>query len=322
MRLTQCVEVYGEFREVADVTRGRLKFSVRRWLKAGGRDDADLIDVADLDAFRVATKGTMSPTSIETTVRDIRLLLKIVCGRCLPVGRRLRFILPPPSPPTTADLDAVLSVCDQAVYPIQTGRAAYRDWGTASDGLAWRGFLLIGLFTGLRLGDLLGLEWRHVSRDTISFRASKTSTLHEFPIPAPLQAVLCQLREHVVSERVLPFRARRLIWRELTRLCNLAGVRPFGPQHLRQACVTSWSEVSDTCRAIIHGCGLGVTRFYVDPCRVLRSNMDRFPWPPLALPPEQRDERIRRLDSVRAKLDRVPLDQLASVERVVEAFAG
>lgn len=153
MRLTDCVERYAEFREVRPATIQRLKFSIRRWEKLGCEMNAMAISVSDLDAFRIAARESLGPVSIETTVRDVRLLLKIVCGVILPVGRRLRIVLSPPSPPTTVEIDAVLRVCDQATYPITNGRAAAREWGTASDALAWRGFILIGLFTGLRLSE-------------------------------------------------------------------------------------------------------------------------------------------------------------------------
>jgi integrase len=56
----------------------------------------------------------------------------------------------------------------------------------------WRGMILLGLYTGQRLGDLARLTWGavHLERMEIAFRTSKTGRMILLPIVAPLAEYL------------------------------------------------------------------------------------------------------------------------------------
>ena len=69
-------------------------------------------------------------------------------------------------------------------------------WEAASDSLEWRNLLMLGLFTGQRLGDLRKLKWSHIDLEKREIRITtqKTKRNQVCLIPPPLANWLTNIR--------------------------------------------------------------------------------------------------------------------------------
>lgn len=227
------------------------------------------------------TRG-LKPDTIESTVKIVKAVLRYCRDRGwinrLPVwGKPLPSEPPEPDPAKLEELAALYSVRQHA-------KLFGSGLRSPADGFsAW---LSLGLWTGLRLMDLSwNLERRHVlwDRGCVRFRASKTSKVHLFPISGPVEFHL-RLAEQGAGDRLFGIRNGQQVERELTRLCEIAGIRRLTPQNIRQASVTEWDALG--VGHLIHGCGLRdgekvprVMRHYLGVLRRLEAVADQFPWP-------------------------------------------
>lgn len=182
------------------------------------------------------------------------------------------------------DLEKVYAQAGAATYPARTFNGdtvgCWRFWSDDDRERFWRALLFLGYWTGLRIGDLRRLTWASVFTDRIEWKASKTDVAHVFPVTADVQRHLDMVRG-LDSVYVVPIArgSLRFIRKELSRLCRLAGVESFGPQKMRRASVTEWGCTTNDAGALIHGCGLGIRRHYVNPLKVLSRASERFELP-------------------------------------------
>ncbi|MBC7821686.1 MAG: hypothetical protein IAG10_32775 [Planctomycetaceae bacterium] len=257
------------------------------------------ITTANIEKFRASClEAKLSSTTIEDTISDMLTVLRGTKCKVPDPGRRLRSPRPTAKQPTTADIGKVYGLVSHTIYPRRTfiGPAAsysqktkreqWKLWTTDERERFWRGLLFLGYWTGLRIGDLRQLEWSHVCVDRIDWQASKTGAPHVFPITPDVQRHLDMLRGlDPVYVTPIPKWSIRFVRRELTRLCNLAGVERFGPQMVRRASISEWSCTTNDAGSLVHGCGLGIRQHYVNPLKVLTRAAVSF-----ELPVEMREQ--------------------------------
>jgi len=96
----------------------------------------------------------------------------------------------------------------------------------------WRTAILIGFYSGARLGDVANLTWANVDLDrgTISYRQTKTGATVEFPIHENLQARLLETVGDTPNRPLCPTLAGRTVSSEcglsaeFAKLMNEAGI--------------------------------------------------------------------------------------------------
>lgn len=321
MRLTDAIPSSG----IAQRTAQKLRHTITFWIKHGGSENPREISTAMCESVRAAASSEhLSATTIERSISDI-LTLCHYAGCHVEAGRRLRLRVKCKSVPLLESIGRLYDVAEQCNWPSRLRGADWRWMNLTSENrLNWlRGFIALGLWTGLRASDLLKLEWSAIEDERIVIEASKTGKEHRFPLPSILKGLIEPLRALNratvlgVGEHTL-----HLIRDELTRLCGVAGIAQIGPQALRRASITTWATVSPEAGRIVHGTGLGVLAHYYDGEQILRAAMDRFPWPSQMLPPELRDARQREQSELLSVLSRLPADRVGDVLRIARAFAG
>lgn len=269
-----------EDRQLAEGTRRRMGYSVNRWKRVLGAEGP-----GDFAAFRrKCLEIGLSPHSAEQTVRDIATLLKFA-GEDVDTGKRLRCPLPDPRVPTTAELSSVIDAAAAAEWPT---KQPPEPW--------WRAFFAVGLWTSLRLRDLLGLTWDAISEDMIRCVPKKTlryGLAQEIPghqaVGRALQG-LARRDESVFTHRT-SFKQMR---REMGRLCKAAGVPYFTPHDIRRAGITMWSLAHPEAGRLIHGSGKrDILRHYLSPIQVLKSAAPRCRLPDALLTNEEKDRVVQ-----------------------------
>jgi len=160
-------------------THERYETSIKRFLEfLGPKADRDLesLSVSEVLAFRDGVAKRLSAGSTNMDLKVLRaclyaaqrqdLLEKNVAAKVEPVkqrgeGKRRAF--------TLDEVRKVLDQCDET-------------------GGEWRGLVLVGLYTGQRLGDVAKLTWSQVDliHGRISFVTSKTGKRLEMALAKPL----------------------------------------------------------------------------------------------------------------------------------------
>ncbi len=242
------------------VTRYRLArtlvHSVNRWLRFGGPALANELTTESIAAFRkAAADAGLSPWTAEKTITDVLTAAKF-CGVAVDRGRRVRKPNPTPDP-----------------APIETIEAIWPHLAPWS-----RQLLALAYWTGLRLTDACGAHLHgDFSRDHFRWSANKTGKDHVWPLPA-------WLRQMMADRSGIPYRAANdhaqvIIRAEFERACKLAKVPRLLPIQLRQRAVTEWTRANAKAGEILHGCGLGVLRHYIEPLSILESAAPRVRLP-------------------------------------------
>ena len=102
----------------------------------------------------------------------------------------------------------------------------------ASDAVRWLP-LWVSIETGLRVGDVVSLKWENVSRDSISFVASKTKKSGTARISRALFGALCATKRE--SDWCFPSPKdsnkhirRETVWYRIKSACKRAGIDAAG----------------------------------------------------------------------------------------------
>jgi hypothetical protein len=80
-------------------------------------------------------------------------------------------------------------------------------------------------------------------------------------------------------------------------------------QQLRRASITLWMQAHPEAGRIVHGCGLGVLRHYLDPWTILVSAAPRFTLPVVCLSPQERSATRRARNELIECFDRAGREQ-------------
>lgn len=322
MTLTEALASYcsapGLSKSTTDTARRRLN----AWVRVTGSDA--LPDAASFAAFRSrALDSKLSPTTIEQTIQEV-VRLAGIAGSPVNAGKPLRRQFKCRPVPQLEAVAKLYAIADQCQFPSRIIEAdGTRTTPTAEFRADWlRAFLVLQVWTGFRIGDLLRLTCDSVTSDRIVWQASKTAKEHRLPMCSAVGEHLKKLeRKRPTILSVGPGSHHSLL-DELARLSTIAGVETITPQALRRASVTTWATVSPEAGRIVHGTGLGVLRHYYDGEQILRACADRFPWPASMLPLDQRSERQRLASETESVLARLSPERIADVLRVARAFAG
>lgn len=303
--------------EVSCRTAKKYQYRLSLWRRLGC--PLELEDIADehFALFRIiALRKRLKPTTINATVRDVVALTKRG-GASFDAGETLKELAVCKPVPEIDQISRAYEMAHTARWPNCKGSKT-PGLCRITNGQFWQAFILMIYYTGMRLEDAHDLKWQDITDGSIQIVAKKTGKQHFWPLPSVLKDHLTSLRE-IGSEKVfgLPKWPFERIRRELVRL----GGKGLTPQALRRSAVTTWTEVNDTARLIIQGCGLGVTISYVDQLRILKRLTPRFPFPLAALPPELRDASSRCQAEIADILRTMPADELQNVLRVARAFA-
>ncbi len=97
--------------------------------------------------------------------------------------------------------------------------------------------VLLGAHAGLRVAEMLSLTWQDVSltRGTLTVRSGKGGKKRTITLSGTLRAALADGKERGMRGRVLPWTYQVALWREMARLCQLAGVENRGLHALRHS---------------------------------------------------------------------------------------
>jgi integrase len=275
--------------DASEKTLERHRYDIKRWRKLMGDLDVTEIRTHEFARYRKLAKASQAANTVNTTCRTVSQILRCcaqqgVIEQAPDPGRQLNVAGPEPHVPTVAELDRLYRATHLAAWP----RSHVRPWEW------WRCLMVVGIWTGLRLQDLLwGLAWQHIDFEerSITFRASKTrryKKLHTFPIvpivERHLRAMIPPGPHCPSSRRVFgPSQCTDLIRRELRRFSADAGIDPsVTMQTFRRASITLWSRADHTAGQLVHGTGLPkVMLHYLHVGEILRSASERFPWPPV-----------------------------------------
>lgn len=231
----------------------------RRFERVTGVSDITKIDTQTVIDFRRQCSATLSAVTTEKTITDVLTVVKHGTGKTIDPGRRLKQPRPEPSPVPISSIDAIW-----AVSP-----AWLRQW------------LVLTYWTALRLQDSIALQIQlsasgKLPDGPLRWQAGKTSINHVWPVPSWIRAHMTPL-ELPYSQPTMHY--CRLLRDHLTHACRAAKVPEFCPQQLRQRAITEWTRADGVAGQIVHGCGLGVMRHYVDFCAVLESAAPRVRLP-------------------------------------------
>ncbi len=169
----------GKSLEAEPRTHERYKTSISRFLKFLGRkaeDDLDSLKVSDVLEFRDDVAKRLSPTS---TNMD----LKVLRG-CLYAAQRQELL----EKNVAAKVETLKRYGDskRRAFTLDEVRKLLQHCGEAGE--EWRGLVLMGLYTGQRLGDVARVTWSQVDllSGRISFLTSKTGKRLEMALAKPL----------------------------------------------------------------------------------------------------------------------------------------
>lgn len=259
--IDELIKAYLECVVLSPRGRGTVQHVANAWRRRAGT----AVDDAAVVRFRAnCVADGLSARTIESQISRVIGYCRVVGVPEPKRGRRLSTKPIAPTVPEMTAIGAVYAIADQS-------RWRSCDW--------WHAMLAVSLWTGLRIGDLRLIEWGDVKADRIERVANKTGKRHVYPIPHEVSRLLKNLPHTDATIFALKPGCVRFARRELARLCEVAAVPKFGFQMVRRASVTEWSACNADAGAIIHGTGLGVRAYYIDPLTVLRRAADQFCWP-------------------------------------------
>lgn len=256
----------------------RLRYNVSRWLRFGQPDRLDDISVLSFLEFRRRAIATLRPSSIETTVKDIARICR-ESGHRVNTGRALR--IPPPNPivPNVATVGRLYNHVATASWPNNRChwlRCSPRQW--------WQAWIVTACWTAFRLADLRDLRWTEIKSGR---RASKTEHVHQIAPSSTLDRHLRHLRR-IGHDRVFGVVAITQMRHGLRQIAQAAKIEPITMQQLRRFGIGQWSAANAEAGRIVHGCGLGVLRWYLSAERVLATAAPSVVMPPEFLTPAER----------------------------------
>jgi integrase len=293
--------------------------NLRRWARLSGDPSVDAIDEDVLNDFRRAAQAAgYRNDSIEGSVNCVLRVLR-ECARpklCLVShvprpGIRLKVSTLPKYTPSLADLGKLYAAAWVAKWPTRFPAGPF-----------WQGVFASALWTGLRRGDVFwAFEWPSIGEDSITVTAHKTGKVHVFPSSPVLLRHLEPLRG-LHPTRVFPIgKCNHQILRELRRMAEAAGVRPFGLQAIRRRSCSNWQAAKWGAGEVVQGSAIrGSASRYIVP-EILQQAAPRFQWPAEMLTAEERDESLRQERRLLEAVRRLGPDERAAVVSLAERLA-
>ncbi len=169
--------------EAGDRTHERYTTAINHALDClGGKAKRDLshLTAKDISDLRDSIAGSLSPNSANYTVKILRTALNQArrdglvdtneASRVTLIQRKSKSIRRPFTP---AELKAIFAAAD----------------------VEWRGMILMGLYTGLRLGDIAMMTWQEIDLQEreITIKTTKTGRIQVTPLTGPVLKYLSAL---------------------------------------------------------------------------------------------------------------------------------
>ena len=302
------------------------RHQLNAWVKLSG---SDLLPTEESikRAKLLGKELGLAPRTINGIIKTVVRISRAV-GHFVKPGRFFRETVICKPVPRLNDIARLYQQAPLIRFPIKLRTNKKWHYVAEDERAEWlRCTLVLGTYTGFRLGDLFGLTWQDVNEEVITKRAHKTGKVHRIPMHPVVWDHLERLRPIFNRDRILALTVPngRYARDEMKRLCEVAGVTPhIGFHSLRRAAVTTWAKTSPEAGRIVHGTGLGVLSHYYDQEEILRACMHRFPWPEAMVPEhlrKQKSEAGESQDAVLAALGKLDPSRLADVLRIVQALS-
>jgi integrase len=258
-------DYYAPLRGISPRTVEIYRFTLRAWGHFLGRPP----EVSDLEELSVAQflAHRLRERSVATAAKDAtqcRALWEFAARRGLtdkwPQIRRIRVPERIPQAWLTDELQRLLEAAGDRQGSIAGVPAS----------AFWRAAILVCYETGCRVGELLGLEWRDVSRAGILFRAEnrKGKTRDIF---RPVSPVVAEALEAIRRDRPEVFawdRCYTNLWRHLGMICKAAGLpddRLSKFHRLRKTHASYAAAAGLDAQRLLDHASPATTRAYLDP---------------------------------------------------------
>lgn len=318
MTLTRALMAYLETHDLATNTERKLRHRLNCWLRHSAARTVSAVTDAAFARFRDAAQAAgLSMRTIEETVSDVAR----ICG-LRDVGRRLKgwkVTRCKPVPSIELFARAYLNA-DAAEWPVWPGLRRL-ELATVDNGTFWRAYLATLYLTALRESDMRALRWDQINDERIVFKAGKTGREHVFPVDRVLTRHLQPLRDAARSELVFPISDGQRRYARAT-LKAISGCDWFTAQPMRRRSITDWTTIDRTAGELVHGCGLGVLKHYIDGEHVLRAALLKRSWPDAFLTDEEREQRALQIDELIALARRMAPEKMGDFLRIGGALCA
>jgi integrase len=216
-------DLYDEFTssrvDVSAATKENYKTHRIRLVDLLGDRDPATITWQDVQAAVTTLSEELSPLSVRNYLGTLRMVLDFAD---LDAARDRRVKLPRPdeaipNPPSASDVEAII----------------------ANASRKWRLAIRVLEQTGMRVGELGGLEWGDVDRANLRLRirTGKTNAARRWvPVPEWLIEEIeatCPPDDRTATRRVFPGAGRQTVGNAIRNACKTAGIASYSPHDLR-----------------------------------------------------------------------------------------
>lgn len=207
--------------DVAETTRVNYGTHKIRLVDLLGDRDPQTISWQDVQGAVSSLADDLSPLSVRNYLGTLRLVLDF--GELDPNPARDRRVKLPrpeenvPSPPSASEVATIVENAPRR----------------------WRLAIRVLEQTGMRVGELVGLEWGDVDRAELRLRISggKTNAARRWvPVPERLMEEMeatCPPDDRTALRRVFPGAGRQTIGNAMRNACKTAGIASYSPHDLR-----------------------------------------------------------------------------------------
>lgn len=265
--------------EIAPRTAQSYLHHCNRWERLTENPDITDITKEEVTSFNKACRDAgLAATTFQSSWRNIRTILSYAESKGwvseVPKIRVAKVRRRRPVVPAWDLIDTMYGNASKTIWPVLDYCSTERFWQ------AW---LAVSYWTGLRLGDMkeLSISDYSAAEKTLLKEANKTSKEHIYPVPDWLAKHIRMVKGSRDGRLFsVPRWSDNRIRREMARMCGGIELRqPVGPQQVRRLSINTWSGVHADAGKIIHGTGLGILDFYLDPLVLLQSVMSDVPVP-------------------------------------------
>jgi integrase len=165
-------------------TLSRYRGATKEFLNFIGKvadQDIEHVTSSHIEGFRNSVAGRLSAASANTSLKVVRALLSSAVSKQL-------ILRNPASASFVKTIDKEGAVKRRPLTIAEIKRVLAKTEPKSE----WRGMILMGIYTGQRLGDISRLSWRSIDldADTISLTTQKTGRRMVIPLAKPLHSYL------------------------------------------------------------------------------------------------------------------------------------
>jgi integrase len=216
-------DLYDEFTasrvDVSEATKENYKTHRIRLVDLLGDRDPALITWQDVQAVVTTLSEDLSPLSVRNYLGMLRMVLAygdVETAR----DRRVKLPRPDeavPNPPSKNEVESIIANAPRK----------------------WRLAIRVLEQTGMRVGELAGLEWGDIDRANLRLRirTGKTNAARRWvPIPQWLMEEIdetCPPDDRTATRRVFPGAGRQTVGNAIRNACKTAGIASYSPHDLR-----------------------------------------------------------------------------------------